>query len=182
MKAKSFFIASLGCAKNSVDSESIASLLERDGFTLVGKPAQAEVLIVNTCGFIQQARQESLEVLRDLAEKKKPGQLLIAAGCFSELYREKLAEEVKGLMASLVPDGGWTCPTWCAPYAASQVSHIIIYLKALPLVWMIRAFSGSPFRAAAPTLKLRMAAVVLAHFVLFLSSKARRSAVRLRTF
>ena len=97
MKAKSFFIASLGCAKNSVDSESIASLLERDGFTLVGKPAQAEVLIVNTCGFIQQARQESLEVLRDLAEKKKPGQLLIAAGCFSELYREKLAEEVKGI-------------------------------------------------------------------------------------
>jgi ribosomal protein S12 methylthiotransferase len=97
MKKNSFYLVSLGCAKNTVDSDSIATLLSRDGYRLVDKPAQAEILIVNTCGFIQQARQESVDVLNELAQQKKPGQLLIAAGCFSELYREKLAESVKGI-------------------------------------------------------------------------------------
>lgn len=97
MKKNSFYLVSLGCAKNTVDSDSIATLLARDGYTWVDKPAQAEILIVNTCGFIQQARQESMDVLNELAQQKKAGQLLIAAGCFSELYREKLAESVKGI-------------------------------------------------------------------------------------
>lgn len=96
MKKKSFYLVSLGCAKNTVDSDSIATLLSREGYTIVEKPSQAEVMIVNTCGFIQPARQESIEVLTDLADHKKPGQLLIAAGCFSELYGERLAEEVNG--------------------------------------------------------------------------------------
>ena len=97
MKKKSFYLVSLGCAKNTVDSDSIATLLSREGYTIVEKPSQAEVMIVNTCGFIQPARQESIEVLTDLADHKKPGQLLIAAGCFSELYGERLAEEVNGI-------------------------------------------------------------------------------------
>lgn len=90
-------MVSLGCAKNTVDSDSIATLLSRDGYRPVDKPAQAEILIVNTCGFIRQARQESMDVLNELAQQKKPGQLLIAAGCFSELYREKLTDSVKGV-------------------------------------------------------------------------------------
>lgn len=97
MKKNSFYLVSLGCAKNTVDSDSIATLLSRDGYRFVDKPAQAEILIVNTCGFIRQSRQESMDVLNELAQQKKPGQLLIAAGCFSELYREKLTESVKGI-------------------------------------------------------------------------------------
>lgn len=97
MKKNSFYLVSLGCAKNTVDSDSIAMLLTRDGYSAVEKPGQAELLIVNTCGFIQQARQESIDVLSELAAQKKPGQVLIAAGCFSELYREKLAGEVSGI-------------------------------------------------------------------------------------
>ena len=97
MKKKSFYLVSLGCAKNTVDSDSIATLLSREGYTIVENPAQAEVMIVNTCGFIQPARQESIDVLSDLAGQKKPGQLLIAAGCFTELYGERLALEVKGI-------------------------------------------------------------------------------------
>ena len=97
MKRNSYYLVSLGCAKNSVDSQSMAALLDRDGYKAVEKPAQAEVLIVNTCGFIEQARQESVEVLADLARSKKPGQLLIAAGCFSQLYRERLVEMILGI-------------------------------------------------------------------------------------
>lgn len=97
MKKKSIYLVSLGCVKNTVDSDSIAMLLSRDGYALVEKPGQAEVLIVNTCGFIQQARQESIDVLTELSSQKKPGQFLIAAGCFSELYRERLAQEVRGI-------------------------------------------------------------------------------------
>lgn len=97
MKKNTFYLVSLGCAKNTVDSDSIATLLGRHGYTPVEIPVKAGLLIVNTCGFIEQARQESLEVMRELAGNKKPGQLLIAAGCFSELYREKLAELVPGI-------------------------------------------------------------------------------------
>ncbi len=97
MKRNTYYLVSLGCAKNSVDSDSIATLLNRDGFSAVDKPGKAGLLIVNTCGFIEQARQESVEVLSELAQGKRPGQLLIAAGCFSQLFREKLAELVPGI-------------------------------------------------------------------------------------
>lgn len=97
MNKNTYYLVSLGCAKNTVDSDSIASLLDQDGYRAVETPGKAGLLIVNTCGFIEQARQESAEVLQELADKKKKGQLLIAAGCFSELYREKLAEIVSGI-------------------------------------------------------------------------------------
>lgn len=94
MKKHSFYLASLGCAKNTVDSESMAVILERDGYTAVDKAGNAELLIVNTCGFIQTARRESIEVLQELAGIKKPGQLLIAAGCLTERHREWMLSEV----------------------------------------------------------------------------------------
>jgi ribosomal protein S12 methylthiotransferase len=94
---KSFYLVSLGCAKNTVDSESIATLLNDAGYAGVDKPSKAEVLIVNTCGFIESARQESIEVLQDLAKKKKKDQLLIAAGCMTERYRQSILQQVKGI-------------------------------------------------------------------------------------
>ncbi len=101
MDAKSFYLVSLGCAKNTVDSDSIASLMIQAGYRPVTKPGSAGVLIVNTCGFIQQARQESLDELLALARRKKPGQKLIAAGCLSERYREQIAARVPGVDAIL---------------------------------------------------------------------------------
>lgn len=101
MDAKSFYLVSLGCAKNTVDSESIASLMIQAGYQPVTKPGRAGFLIVNTCGFIQQARQESLDELQALARRKKPGQKLIAAGCLSERYREQIAARVPGVDAIL---------------------------------------------------------------------------------
>ncbi len=94
MKDKSFYLISLGCAKNTVDSESMAALLGEAGYVPVEKPGKAGVLIVNTCGFIRPAIQESIETLQDLAKKKRPGQLLIAAGCLTQRYRDLVVEQV----------------------------------------------------------------------------------------
>ncbi len=92
-----FFLVSLGCSKNTVDSESIARLLHQHGMQGVGDPENAEVLIVNTCGFIDAAKQESIDVLRELVETKRTGQMVIAAGCLSQRYGAALVQEVPGL-------------------------------------------------------------------------------------
>lgn len=97
LKKETFYLLSLGCAKNLVDSDSIAHLLTLGGLRGVEKPEQAEVLIVNTCGFIKPASDESISELRNLAKRKKKGQILIAAGCLTQRYREMVAEQVPGL-------------------------------------------------------------------------------------
>lgn len=92
-----FFLVSLGCSKNAVDSQSMATLLSRAGYHGTQEAQEASVLIVNTCGFIQAAKEESIGVLRDLAENKRPDQLLIAAGCLSQRYGPLLVQEVPQL-------------------------------------------------------------------------------------
>ena len=97
IKPKSLHLVSLGCAKNTVDSDSMRQLLARDGYRLCENPRQAEVIIVNTCGFIGPAKVESIKVLNELASAKRPGQLLVAAGCLSQRYGAGLAQSVPGL-------------------------------------------------------------------------------------
>ncbi len=97
MDRNGFYILSLGCAKNTVDSESMAQLLREAGYRGTENPEQAEALIVNTCGFIGPARTESLQALRKLAVGKRAGQQLIAAGCLSQRYGAELIREVPGL-------------------------------------------------------------------------------------
>jgi ribosomal protein S12 methylthiotransferase len=97
MQSKTFHLVSLGCAKNTVDSESMAQLLLGAGFNATEHPSRAEVLIVNTCGFIGPARDESLRLLADLAAHKKKGQLLIAAGCLTQRYGAEVARRVPGV-------------------------------------------------------------------------------------
>lgn len=87
-----FHLISLGCAKNLVDSQGLWSLLSQQGFTLVEDPNQAEFIIINTCGFIHDAQQESLQALQEFSENKRRGQKLIAAGCLTERYRAELLE------------------------------------------------------------------------------------------
>jgi ribosomal protein S12 methylthiotransferase len=97
MKQKTYYLVSLGCAKNTVDSDSMAGLLNNAGYRAVASPGRAGILLVNTCGFIQAARDESLEVLNELASGKKHGQLLIAAGCLTQRYRQLVSEKVAGV-------------------------------------------------------------------------------------
>ena len=97
MTKNTFHLVSLGCAKNTVDSDSMAQLLIRDGYRVVEDPSRANVLIVNTCGFIGPAKEESISVLRELAEGKKTNQILIAAGCLTQRYGSEVAEKVPGV-------------------------------------------------------------------------------------
>jgi len=96
-----FYLESLGCPKNLVDAQGMVRLLEGMGHEVVDGARQAQVLVVNTCGFIQDAREESLDELRSLAHKKRPGQVLIAAGCLSQLWGEWLIDQVPGVDAVL---------------------------------------------------------------------------------
>jgi ribosomal protein S12 methylthiotransferase len=92
-----YFLLSLGCSKNTVDSESIAQVLNQNQMLGVTVPEQAEVLIVNTCGFIDRAKQESIDTLKELVANRKKNQMVIAAGCLSQRYGANLVQEVPGL-------------------------------------------------------------------------------------
>lgn len=96
-------LVTLGCPKNEVDSAGMAGVLRRAGHVLVERPVAADVLVVNTCGFIAPAREESLEVLRELARGKRPGQFLVAAGCMAGRYGG-LLRAVSGVDALLETD------------------------------------------------------------------------------
>lgn len=97
MSKNTFHLVSLGCSKNTVDSDSMAQLLTRDGYNFVEDPAKASVLIVNTCGFIGPAKDESYRVLGELAQGKKKNQVLIAAGCLTQRYGVEVAKKVPGI-------------------------------------------------------------------------------------
>src|SRR5712692_794123 len=87
---------SLGCPKNLVDSEVMMGLLAERGHELTPRAHEAEVLVVNTCGFIQPAQQESVNTILEMAEHKKTGRArkLIVAGCLVERYREEISRDI----------------------------------------------------------------------------------------
>src|SRR5437763_10907086 len=91
---KRFALVSLGCAKNTVDSEGIQQLLAGQGYARVEETADADVVIVNTCGFIDAARQESVDTLLELGQAKRPGQKLLATGCLTERYADEVVAEI----------------------------------------------------------------------------------------
>jgi ribosomal protein S12 methylthiotransferase len=90
-------MVSLGCAKNTVDSDSMSQFLLGFGLPFDKSPAKAKVLIVNTCGFIGPAKQESLDVLSELASQEARRQVLIAAGCLTQRYGAQVARQVPGI-------------------------------------------------------------------------------------
>ena len=102
-ESQRFYLISLGCPKNLVDSEGLATLLRRAGYTPASDADGADLLIVNTCGFIGSAREESRAVLRELAQNKRPDQRIIAAGCYSQRCPDELADavpEIDGLIGT----------------------------------------------------------------------------------
>ncbi len=93
----------LGCAKNQVDGEMLLAALEAGGFQVVEDAAQADIAIVNTCGFIESAKRESIEAILDLAQLKAEGRVkkLVVTGCLSERYREEIHKELPEVDAVL---------------------------------------------------------------------------------
>ena len=96
MKFKKIGAVSLGCSKNTVDTEILLGELVSLGFEVVPDPAEAEIIIVNTCGFITSAKQDSIDTILAMAEYKKSGScgLLVVSGCLSERYSEDLPPEL----------------------------------------------------------------------------------------
>lgn len=93
---RSLFIISLGCAKNLVDSEHMLGILNRQGYALAPRVEAAETVVINTCGFIQEAVQEAIDTILDAARLKETGILkkLVVAGCFVQRYGYKLRREI----------------------------------------------------------------------------------------
>src|SRR6185295_18265002 len=89
-----YSFVSLGCPKNLVDSERMLGLLQLDGYRLVSDPAGSDFVIVNTCGFIEQAREESYATIREMLDLKRKGDTrgVIVSGCLAEREKEKLLE------------------------------------------------------------------------------------------
>ena len=88
-------LVSLGCARNDVDSEELAASLEADGFRLVDEPEDAAVVVVNTCGFVEQAKKDSIDTLLQAADLKADGvRAVVAVGCLAERYGAELAREL----------------------------------------------------------------------------------------
>ena len=87
-------LVTLGCARNEVDSEELAGRLAADGWKLVDDPAEAQVAVINTCGFIESAKKDSVDALLEAHSLKTNGvtQAVVAVGCMAERYGNELAE------------------------------------------------------------------------------------------
>ncbi|MBN2401569.1 MAG: 30S ribosomal protein S12 methylthiotransferase RimO [Spirochaetes bacterium] len=100
-------LISLGCPKNLVDSEIMLGILNEAAFEITNDKAQADILIVNTCGFIDSAKKESIDAILEMADcKKGKCELLIVAGCLAERYRNQLAKSIPEIDA-LIGTGGY---------------------------------------------------------------------------
>lgn len=104
-----YWIETLGCPKNHVDSEKLAGLLESQGYAVADSPEGADLVVANTCAFIEAAREESIETVLDLAERKESSAKLVVTGCMAERYGDELAaalpevDLVAGFGQSLIP-------------------------------------------------------------------------------
>jgi len=90
---KKLYLISLGCVKNLVDSEVMLSKLKNE-YEISNNPEEADLIIINTCGFIQSAKEESIEAILEMIETKKEDSILVVAGCLSERYKKELPKEL----------------------------------------------------------------------------------------
>ena len=99
---------SLGCAKNLVDTEVMLGIMQSNGIELTADPAEADILIVNTCAFITSAKDESITTILNLADYKEDGRCrsLIIAGCLGQRYRQELLDEIPEADA-IIGTGAW---------------------------------------------------------------------------
>lgn len=95
-KNKKICLVSLGCPKNLVDAEMMLGFLQKDGFSFSTNPAESEVIVVNTCGFVEDSKKESIDQLLQMAEYKETGncKVLVATGCLSQRYSETLSHDL----------------------------------------------------------------------------------------
>ena len=96
-------IVSLGCAKNQVDAEMLLYTLKERGYSFVDDPAKADAVIVNTCGFIDSAKQESIDEIIELGKLKREGTIkaIIVTGCLAERYQDEITKQLYEIDAAV---------------------------------------------------------------------------------
>jgi ribosomal protein S12 methylthiotransferase len=92
--ARRYWLETLGCPKNDVDSDKLVGVLEAGGAEAASSPEDADVVVVNTCAFVEEARQESIDTILDLAERRGTDARLVVTGCLAERYGDELAAEL----------------------------------------------------------------------------------------
>ena len=145
--AGTYSFVSLGCPKNTVDSERMLGKLAQDGYALQPDADGADVVIVNTCGFIEPARLESMAVIREMLELKKQGRIggVVVAGCLAERNREGLMQELPGVDQVLGVFG--------REEIAAAVAGVANKRKTIP---GLDLFPPAPVRALSDTDRLRI--------------------------
>src|SRR5688572_943219 len=86
-----FWVETLGCPKNAVDSDKVTASLEADGLRRAAAPGDADVVVVNTCAFVESARRESIETILALTDERKRGARIVVTGCLAERAGDELA-------------------------------------------------------------------------------------------
>ncbi|MBX9622451.1 MAG: 30S ribosomal protein S12 methylthiotransferase RimO [Gemmataceae bacterium] len=141
-----FAFISLGCPKNTVDSERMLGKLAQDGYALRPDAAGADVVVVNTCGFIEPARQESLGVIREMLELKAAGKVgaVVVAGCMAERQREVLLEQVPDV------DG------IVGVFGREDITQVVDAARGAADLRDLDLFPPAPVRALEDTARLRI--------------------------
>ena len=142
-------VVSLGCARNEVDSEELAGRLAAGGWLLVDDAARADVAVINTCGFVQQAKKDSIDALLEASDLKGTGrtQKVVAVGCLAERYGEQLAAELQLPVADLVD------ALRPVLHAAADDSHVVV-LSSWVLAYVAREIPEANLWVAAIDEKL----------------------------
>ena len=127
--SRSFWVETLGCPKNQVDSDKLTGTMLADGLVPAAAPEDADLVVVNTCAFMEEARHESIDVILDLADRRAGDAELVVTGCLAERYGDELAEALPeadavagfGVPVTLGPTRAGrrrpprsTCSTWPA--------------------------------------------------------------------
>jgi ribosomal protein S12 methylthiotransferase len=145
---------SLGCPKNLVDSEVMMGLSQEGGHTLTPNPGDADVIVINTCAFIDSAKEESVNTILELAEFKKTGNCkrLVVTGCLGERYRDELKAQIPEIDAVLgtgdVPEIVGAIEG--SAFAASQLRRDRLVSRTIPLT-LVHAQSPEPTAQGLPT-------------------------------
>src|ERR1035437_1436112 len=117
--AERFWLETLGCPKNKVDSDKLAGTLGLDGYEPADTPEDADLVVVNTCAFIEAARQESIDTILELSDASRDGARLVVTGCMAERYGDELAQSLPEV--DLV-----------APFGVSLLAHVAPAEVAIP--------------------------------------------------
>ena len=122
--AERYWIETLGCPKNQVDSDKLVGTLTRDGFEAAASPDEADLVVVNTCAFIEAARQESIDTVLALSDGRRTGARLVVTGCMAERYGDELAEAL--------PEVDLVAPFGAALHAPAPPGRTPVTLGAKP--------------------------------------------------